>query len=442
VIVPAPPSLDALEQRDAWRALWQAATSDALAVGLGLALGAAGLAAIVLPQTPAAGVSDPIAYSQWQALAQSSAGPLYQVLNSLGLFSVAQAFWVRAFLWALAAILIIRMADRVARLAAARRAGDALQDETRLRVAEHGMPLDQMRDWLRARRYRVTAAPDGRAWLRADRAPWAELLSITLHAGTLLALGGAMANVAFGWDVSRQLVNADAPAVLRDGAASVELASADRDANRAVLRLSGGGQQVDLAVGAGATLGTIAGPAVPCCLRLELTELTGEYLVTARGPGGVPLTVTLSSYAAPATQALLTFRPGEAERSLAVEQAGLALTLSSRGDGAADRARAFAIPSGRLITDTAVRASLVISGTAFEFKPRAGAVIAAHYQPGDPLIWLGALAGLLGALGALAWPMQRIVVRRHDAWTEFYASGRRARAAVRELSATWTSKQI
>jgi hypothetical protein len=341
----------------------------------------------------------------------------------------------------LAAILAIRLADRAARLAAARRAGDTLRDETRLRVAERAMPLERMEGWLRARRYRVAASPEARAWLCADRAPWAEAWSIILHAGSLLVLGGAMANLAFGWEVSRQLVNADAPAALRDGAASVELVSADRDADRAVLRLLGGDQQADLRVGGRAMLGTAAGPALPCCLRLELTELTAEVLVTARGPGGAPLTVTLSSYAPPASQALLTFRPGETERSLAVEQAGLALTFSSQGNGAADRVRAFAIPSGRLITDTAVRGGLVISGTAFDFKPRAGAVIAARYQPGDPLVWLGLLIGAAGGAGALAWPMQRIVVRRRDGWTEFYAGGRRARTVVRELSATWTPDQ-
>ena len=60
-------------------------------------------------------------------------------------------------------------------------------------------------------------------------------------------------------------------------------------------------------------------------------------------------------------------------------------------------------------------------------------VVAAQYRPGDMLIWFGGVLAALGLLAVTLWPMQRLVVRHHGYWTEFYAYGRGARKLVRAL---------
>lgn len=440
MIAPTPQRLDALEQRDTWRSIWQALTSDALAVFLCAALALLGLASLALPQSPAAGAADPVAYSQWQTAAQAQAGPAYALLETLGLFDLAQSLWVRLLMWALAGVLLARLVDRAIRLASAHRLGDQLQDETRLRVTEQAAPLSELAAVLRARRYRVTTPPPGAAndWIRADRAPWAELLSLALHLGLLLALAGTMMNSLFGWSVTRLPVGELSPAQLPGGLITerIELLTVSRPDNRAIVRFGPAGEPVTLTQGSSARAPAIPGNLFSCCLTLQLAELTAEYQVEARRADGTPLTITLSSYAMPAAQALLTFRPGETERSFAVGDASAGVIVSSRGDG--DRARVFTIPDGQVLTDTVIQPSLTISAPAglmtIEFDARDGAVIAARYQPGVPLLWIGVALALAGLAGALLYPAQYVLIRRHDPWTEFYASGRRTRELVRAIS--------
>ncbi len=437
---PAPPQVDALEQRDAWRSIWQALTNDALAALLCGALLLLGIASLALPQAPVAGIADPVAYSQWQTAAQSQAGQAYALLETLGLFDLAQALWVRVLMWALAGIVAARLLDRAIRLASARRADERLQDEVRLRVTEQATPLPELAAMLRKRRYRVTMPPPGAPedWIRADRAPWAELASVALHLGLLLALAGVMANSLFGWSVSRLPVDALHPLQLPGGSITerVELVTVGRPDNCAIVRFGASGEPVTLTQSSSALAPAIPGNLLSCCLSLQLTELTAEYEVAARGADGAPLTITLSSYAMPATEALLTFRPGETERSFAVGGASIGVIVSSRGDG--DRVRVFTIPDGQVLTDTVIQPSLTISAAAglmtIGFDARDGAVIAARYHPGVPLLWVGAALGLAGLVGVLLYPAQYLLIRRHDAWTEFYASGRGTRELIRALS--------
>ena len=432
MIAPAQPQVDALEQHDAWRSVWQVIVNDVLIVALCVVLALIGVASLVLPQSPAAGVADPVAYSQWQTTAQALASQFYTVFETLGLFNLAQALWVRVLMWVLAGLLLARSLDRVFRLVTARRGANQLQDETRLRVTDHAAPLSQLASDLRARRYRVVMPPD-EDWLRADRTPWAELLSLTLHLGLLLMLVGAMLNNFQGWTISRQPINSSTPAVLPDGSAAVDLIAVSRPENSAVVRLGPDGGPVTLRIGAGGPVPALSGNLVSCCLSLQLSELTSEYLVKARHTDGAPLTITLSSYASPAAEALLTFRPGETERSFAIGGTNMGVIVSSRGDG--DRVRVFTIPNGQVLTDAVIQPSLVISATALEFSPRDGAVIAARYQPGLPLVWLGAALTLVGLAGTALYPAQYLLIRRHEPWTEFYAAGRRTRERVRAMSA-------
>ena len=68
-------------------------------------------------------------------------------------------------------------------------------------------------------------------------------------------------------------------------------------------------------------------------------------------------------------------------------------------------------------------------------KQESGAVIAASYWPGTPMMLVGAMLAALGLLGVLRWPTQQVLVVRHDeVWVEFYATGRGVRDTVRALA--------
>ncbi|HEY3342152.1 MAG TPA: hypothetical protein VGK81_09050, partial [Anaerolineae bacterium] len=136
-----PPAADALEQRDTWRNVWQALTNDALLfflcliVVLVLAMGA------LLPQQPAGGTADPLAYSQWQAQARAITGGMFDAASTLELFNVAQAYWLRIVLAALVIVVLLRLVERSSHLRTLRRAGDVLFDEERVRVTEQAPAL-------------------------------------------------------------------------------------------------------------------------------------------------------------------------------------------------------------------------------------------------------------------------------------------------------------
>jgi hypothetical protein len=415
-------------------------TSDVLLAALCAIVALVLLAGYWLPQTPAGGTADALAYGQWQTHAHAAAGVAYDVAFTLGLFSVAQAFWLRLLMAVLVAVLLLRLTDRVARLFAARRPGDALRDEERVRVSDRAPALPNLAAQLRARRYRVVmpADPDSAemGWLVGDRAPWAEIGSVVLHLGLLIVVAGVLVNSILGWDVTRQQLDADAagPVTLARGNLSLQLVNIDPNQRNAQLRLRGVAEPVVLILGQ-----TVSAPWIssavgslpaPCCLSLRLTEVTPGFRVSAVNAAGTPLTITASSYANPAPEVLLTLRRDEPGRLAAIEASRLAVLISEDNGG---RVQVYGVPSGNLITDTAIQPSLVISNTTLQFKPTLSAAVAAQYRPGDLLLWAGCAGALLGLLGALLWPMQRLIVRRHAHWTEFYASGRGVRRVVREL---------
>jgi hypothetical protein len=430
------PTADALEQRDTWRVLWQSLTSDWPLALLCLVAALALVAAFVLPQMPGEGTADPLAYSQWQTEARAFSGGLYTPFLNLGLFGVYQAWGLRIVLALLVTLVVLRLADRVARLASMRRTGDALRDEERLRVTDSAPALDALAAYLRKRHYRVVGpcaiGADDRCWLSADRAPWAEILSIILHLGLLVGVAGILLNVMLGWSVARQQIDTDVAAVLAHGNVGVQLQSVDPNQAAAVVKLDDPAvaAPVQLPLGQPVLLGPLSALPLPCCLSLRLNEITPGFRISAADASGKPLTITLSSYAGPGQDAVLTFRRDEPARLVGIEESSLGLLVSGVDGG---RVQAFAVPSGDVLTDTLIRPSLVISNTTLTFTPTTGAVVAAQYRPGDVPLWAGGALALLGWLAALLYPMQRLLVRHHGHWTEFYASGRRVRNVVRAI---------
>lgn len=415
---------DPIEDRDPWRALWRSLTSDALLIAL-CAIAAVGLLTmVILPQQPMAGMSDPVAYSRWEASAKQRLGTLYEPLDSLGLNDVADAIWWRIALAALIPVAGLRLTDRLARLIQGRRGAQdgALRDERRAHVTMNAPALNDLAGRLRDRRYRVLWAGDEA--LVADRAPWAEAASALLHFGLVLAAVGLSFNLVAGWEAMNRTVAAGAPTPLRDGYAITLDDSASSPA-RVVVVLQPGDASAALAQGDQARL---AG------LDVALRQIIPGYRLSATTLDARPLLIRASNFVSPTSELLVTFGADEPERYIALPEAQLALALTAEDfAGQSVRLRAFAIPSGNLITDTAAQPTLVIGNVQLRFALAQGAIIDARYAPGDLLWRLGLAMALIGAVGGLIYPMRRILIFRRGGWTEFYASGRSSRREVARL---------
>lgn len=415
---------DPIEDRDAWRALWRSLTGDVLLIVL-CAIAAVGvIAMVILPQQPSAGTSDPVAYSRWEADAKRREDVLYEPLNNLGFNNVAQAVWWRMALAALIPVAGLRLADRLVRLADVRRGGRAgeLRDERRARVTLNAPSLDDLADRLRARRYRVVRPVDD--VLVADRAPWAELVSAASHLGLVLAAVGLSFNLIAGWEAANRMVVAGASTPLRDGYA-ITLDDSSGDPARVTAVLQPGDWSVALGEGERTRA---AG------LDIALRQIMPGYRLSATTRDAKPLLIRASNFVSPTAELLVTLSADEPERYIAVPEARLALALTASDAAEPVRLRAFAMPSGSVITDTTVQPALVIGDVEFRFKPAQGAMMDVRYAPGDVLWWIGLAIALIGAIGGLIYPMQRFLIRRQGEWTEFYAGGRNSRREVARLA--------
>jgi hypothetical protein len=408
-------TIESLEGRDRWWALWRALTSDA-ALGAVCALALVGLLAwVALPQRPADAAADPVAYSRWEATARSQQGALFAPLNSLGLNAVAQSAWWRLALAALIPLAGLRLADRLARWMATQR-----QDEPRLRVMLDAPPLAQLAAQLRAQGYRVAQPTDD--LLMASDAPRALAFACAFHGGLILAASGLLLNLVLGWEVASRTVTANGPARLAGGLALTLRASDDPASVVAVLQP--GDQAVMLSPGQTAQAAN--------GVALTLNQMLPGYRLRAFDSSGAALPIQVSNFRSPSAEALITM--DEPERYLAIPEARLALALRAEGTGG--RLRAYAIPSGQLMYEGDIRAEVMIGQTTLRFQPAASAVISARYRPGDWLWPLGAALAAIGAIGSALFPIRRIVIQRRGEWTEFYAAGRRVRAVIASLVST------
>jgi hypothetical protein len=411
---------DPLDRRDGWRALWRILAGDALLLAASLLTGLGLLAALLLPQSPAAGTADPVAFSQWEALARLREGALFNLFNNLGLNGVLRAGWWRLALLLLAAACSLRLFDRVARVLAARRNTPALRDELRVRVAQDAPALDALAAQFKQRGYRVRGPQDDR--LLADRAPWAEALSIVMHAGLLLACAGLLMNMVLGWEAPNRTLQAGAITPLPDGYALL-LNDDEPPAQMVLQRFEAIVAQSPLQ---NASLNGI---------QLAIRQVTPGYRVSAVSGDAQPLAIRASNFVSPTAEVLLNLTEASPEQYVALPDARLALAVSAGAPGQPERVRVFALPSGQVITDTVVQPQLAVGEVTFMFKPAPGAVIDAWYSPGTLLLWVGLPLALIGLAGALLRPMQRILVQHHGHWTEFYADGRGARGVVNTVLA-------
>lgn len=449
-VMPPRVSIDALEQRDNWRTVWRLLTHDWLLALLSVGLLLAALAHQFLPQMPFDGATDAPGFSQWQAQARALSNGAFGFLQDLGLFDIVHALWVRLLLAGLLGMLLLRLLDRGLRLLQAQRSQSLalFHDETRLRVTDHAPSLLVIAERLRRNHYRVAldpAAPEQPQWLNADRTPRAELISLFMHMGLVMAVLGMFANTVWGWTDQYIPITTEQPVSLSNQRGNLQLIAANEPPNTVLVQLSNQAPQT-LMLPPTSSASKIAASAWPAItlqpFTLAVTEITPELHVFATTADKTPLPLIVSSYASAQNEAVLTFRSGETERSLAIgpEPVKMSLLISpnERNMPAAGlgRVQVFALPSGRVITEANISPTMIIEGVHLSFAPTYGAVLAARYQPGNPWVWLGGLIALLGWLGCLRYPMQRIVARLHAPdWTEFYASGRQVSQVIRDISA-------
>ena len=418
---------DPLERRDGWRTFWQVIASDALMLGLCLLVGMGLLTSLLLPQSPAAGIADPVLFSQWEAVARGREGALFSLLNGLGLNTVLRAGWWRLALTLLTMVCSLRLFDRITRLIAARRRTPVLRDEARLRVAQDAPALPTLAARFREWGFRIVQPHED--VLMADRAPLAEWLSITLHAGVLLACIGLLLNAALGWETQNRALQAGASTALPGGYQLILSEGADQAGSQLVLQ-RGETTLATLPLQSGDVSG----------IHLTLRQITPGYRISATAKDAQPLLIRASNFVSPTTEVLLNLTEASPEQYVALPDARLALAI---GAGATPdepaHVRVFALPSGQVVTETAVQAQLAVGGVTFSFKPARGAVIDASFAPGNWLVYAGVLIALIGFAGVLLRPMQRILVQHHGHWTEFYADGRGTRNMINRLLATQES---
>lgn len=422
---------DPLEQRDPWRTLWNIATHDAVLIALLALIAIALLLAITLPQIPAGGTAEAIAYAQWQSQARTSTGALYSLVESLGLFDVLQSGWFKLLLAVLAGVSSLRLANDIARMRLADMPAVVLRDELRLRVTDRAPALSEMVQRLRQLRYRVittspaSQTPESAEWLHANRAPLAETLSALFHAGILVAMLGLLLNFWLGWQASYTNLAPGQPTTLPGGRSLSIVATNTFQTNTLALQLQPDGAQAQLHTNERATLGGV---------NVSLRQITPGLRVSAE-QAGRPVTVTVSNYAVGRRDALLSFNVNDRERAFVLPAASLLarVVISSEDALGTGQLQAFALESGALITDTALQAQLTISDTTLRFTPDTGGIIDAEYRPGTFWIWLGLGLALVGLVSSLLYPVQRLVVRHHGHWTEFYGSGRQIRHTIMQL---------
>src|SRR5512139_727176 len=95
--------------RDPWRRLWHFFVSDGFLAAVLILCAALLLSAALLPQTPA---NDLVAYSRWLSEAQTRFGNLFEILNALRLFSIANSLAFRLALAALGWCATLRLIDQ------------------------------------------------------------------------------------------------------------------------------------------------------------------------------------------------------------------------------------------------------------------------------------------------------------------------------------------
>ena len=335
--------------RDPWRRLWRFFTSDGFLAAVLILCAALLLFAALLPQTPA---NDLVAYSRWLSEAQARYGSLFDVLNTLSLFSITSSLIFRLALAALGWCAALRMIDQIDRL-------------------RHAVPGDTA-----ARR--------------------SSIAGIMVYAGTLVALLGLVLGAFIDYRVDNIVVQPETVTNIPGTPYAVRLDAVENQrASVALLRqtetVAQGsiGEKQPLRDGVAVYLDQI-GPALRVSAMHGATQ-TLDLQTTATSP--------LQK------QVLLLFTPDQNEGFLAVPAVNLVLRVQPL-DAGRFAAQIYQSATGKDFGSQPFEpgGSLSIEGTTFTFEPAAYVIVSLANQPSHWIVALGLVITLLGLLGLLIWP--------------------------------------
>jgi cytochrome c biogenesis protein len=193
--------------------LWATFTSMRLALALMLGLAVLGLIGSLLIQAPAGLASDQAAYTAWLQGLKPKYGGFVIVFDKLGLFSVFQSIWFRALAVGLTTSILACSAKRAPMLWKAavhprtRMAetffASAPYSETLATPAAPAEAAAATRRVFRANRYRALIDPaddgSGVTHVYVDQYRWAPFGTVIAHLSVVLILAGAMVGSMFGY---------------------------------------------------------------------------------------------------------------------------------------------------------------------------------------------------------------------------------------------------
>jgi cytochrome c biogenesis protein len=193
--------------------LWATFTSMRLALALMLGLALLALIGSLVVQVPAGIAADQTAYAEWLQGIKPKYGGFTTIFDKLGLFSVFSSIWFRALAVGLTTSILACSAKRAPTLWKAAvhprtRMTDtffesAPYSETLTTPATAGDALDQTRAVFRANRYRtVVDAGDKRSrvtHLYVDQFRWAPFGTVIAHLAVVVILAGGMVGSMFGY---------------------------------------------------------------------------------------------------------------------------------------------------------------------------------------------------------------------------------------------------
>lgn len=359
-------------QRDPWRIIWQAATSDTalviLLLGIMISLAAAGL----LPQVPSNGHS---AYAQWLSHTQARFGKATSTMQTLGLFNITRSFSFRAMLALLAGLLLLRLVDNVDAL---------LQEHTMLPPQSDWQELSdvQLTEIVEKFRksHRVLNEPP---IFQIDRWPWGAALPALAHVGGLLLIIGALIAHLWGWQVKN--------VVLQNGeSATFYGASVTLREDGKVTHSSG--------------------------ILVSIEEHGPGLEVSAVNDSGKPLSLRQAAGSEPADQLWLALSE---DQYFAIPEEQMIIRLTPRHnvpDSPVD-VQFYRSPPGRLIAEMATEKNDVqieIEKVILQLTSRPYARLTIKSNPGRWPATVGLIVLIIGLVGKAIWPKRRFWLRQGE----------------------------
>ncbi len=399
-----------------WQGVWRTISSDYLLGGVLLALALALVLVACLPQMSAQGANDVVWRAEmlrrfgnggWVEAARS-------VLETLGVFHVADAAGVRLLLALLALALLTRLVDSVEELWRGRRGAAPPEDTAWNMVDEEWTELVA-----RLRRQRMRVAKESTTGLaangteqpeivRADRWPWGELGAVLVYLGGLLLLSSIAFTALWSWHTESLSATVGKSVPLKHGSGlALELEKLSQDGR------SGTGKiwREETLVGAGKV--AVGRPLTGGGVGVYLVGSGAGLRVRASLSDTLDLELATGPEQTGQTELLLAFTEDETRQVVGVPDAGLVLFLTmpqyAQG-GALPWVQILDSGSGQFILEQNAPddVPLTVGDVSFVFTPVPCARVRVVHDPGAFWSQLGLVVLLAGLVLWGRWPPRRL----------------------------------